>query len=149
MNGGIINFVTRLHLVGCCYWIILRCTDQWILNIATYIRSKVLLFSHHTSVSQKFSYQIRFYSLHLQRPRTCKCELISTGVHKNTRTLAEDMVLCALNSITLLQSFYMCSKTPPSAWTDSLARFSGPTEMVRFLIVVLVHVMACVDRNIL
>jgi len=31
MNGGIINSVTRLHLVGCFYWIILRCTDPWIL----------------------------------------------------------------------------------------------------------------------
>jgi len=32
MNGGIINFVTKLHLVGCFYWVILQCTDPWILN---------------------------------------------------------------------------------------------------------------------
>jgi hypothetical protein len=32
MNGGIINSVTRLHLVDYFYWIILRCTDPWILN---------------------------------------------------------------------------------------------------------------------
>ena len=31
-NFGIINSVTSLHLVGYFYWIILRCTDPWILN---------------------------------------------------------------------------------------------------------------------
>jgi len=31
-NGGIINSITRLHLVGYFYWVILRCTDPWILN---------------------------------------------------------------------------------------------------------------------
>jgi len=33
MNGGIINSVTRLHLVGCFYWVILWCMDPWILNL--------------------------------------------------------------------------------------------------------------------
>jgi hypothetical protein len=33
MNGGIINSITRLHLVGYFYWVILRCTNQWILKI--------------------------------------------------------------------------------------------------------------------
>jgi len=28
----IINYITRLHLVGYFYWFILRCTDPWILN---------------------------------------------------------------------------------------------------------------------
>jgi hypothetical protein len=32
MNGGIINYITRLHLVGYLSWVILRCTDPWILN---------------------------------------------------------------------------------------------------------------------
>ena len=32
MYCGIINSVTKLHLVGYCYWVILRCTDTWILN---------------------------------------------------------------------------------------------------------------------
>jgi len=32
MYCGIINSVTKLHLVGYCYWVILRCTDPWILN---------------------------------------------------------------------------------------------------------------------
>jgi hypothetical protein len=32
MNGGIINSVTRLHLVGYFYWVILRWTDPWILK---------------------------------------------------------------------------------------------------------------------
>jgi len=32
MNGGIVNSITRLHLVGYFYWVILRCTDPWILN---------------------------------------------------------------------------------------------------------------------
>jgi hypothetical protein len=33
MNGGIINSNTRLDLVGYFYWVILRCTDPWILNL--------------------------------------------------------------------------------------------------------------------
>jgi hypothetical protein len=33
MNGGIINSITRLHLVRNFSWIILRCTDPWILNL--------------------------------------------------------------------------------------------------------------------
>ena len=41
MNGGIINSVTRLHLVGYFYWIILRCTDPWILNPQIYIFIKI------------------------------------------------------------------------------------------------------------
>jgi len=32
-NCGIINSITRLHLAGCFYWFILRCTDPWILNL--------------------------------------------------------------------------------------------------------------------
>ena len=32
MYFGIINSVTKLYLVGYCYWVILRCTDPWILN---------------------------------------------------------------------------------------------------------------------
>jgi hypothetical protein len=32
MNGGIINSITRLDLVGYFSWVILRCTDPWILN---------------------------------------------------------------------------------------------------------------------
>jgi hypothetical protein len=32
INFGIINSITRLHLVGYLYWFILRCTDPWILN---------------------------------------------------------------------------------------------------------------------
>ena len=35
INFGIINSVTRLHLVGYFYWFILRCTDPWILNFIT------------------------------------------------------------------------------------------------------------------
>ena len=31
--GIIINSVTKLHLVGYCYWVILRCTNPWILNL--------------------------------------------------------------------------------------------------------------------
>jgi len=31
-NCGIINSITKLHLVGYCYWVILRCTDPWILK---------------------------------------------------------------------------------------------------------------------
>ena len=33
INFEIINSITRLHLVYCFYWLILRCTDQWILKI--------------------------------------------------------------------------------------------------------------------
>ena len=35
MNGGIINSITKLHLVGYFYWFILRYTDPWILNLIT------------------------------------------------------------------------------------------------------------------
>jgi hypothetical protein len=70
-------------------------------------------------------------------------ERISTGGHDNTHKVAEGMVLFALHSVTVLQSNYICSKRPPSAWIDSLFRFSMPTEMARLLIVVLVHVKVC------
>jgi len=33
VNVGIINSITRLHLVGSFYWFILRCTDPWILTL--------------------------------------------------------------------------------------------------------------------
>jgi len=33
MNGGIMNSVTRSHLVGYFYWVVLWCTDPWILNL--------------------------------------------------------------------------------------------------------------------
>jgi hypothetical protein len=36
INFGIINSITRLHLVGCFYWFILRCTNPWILNLIRY-----------------------------------------------------------------------------------------------------------------
>jgi hypothetical protein len=32
VNFWIVNSITRLHLVGCFYWYILRCTDPRILN---------------------------------------------------------------------------------------------------------------------
>jgi hypothetical protein len=32
INFGIINSITRLHLVGYFYWFILRCKGPWILN---------------------------------------------------------------------------------------------------------------------
>jgi len=35
INYGIINSNTRLHLDGCFYWVILRCTDPWISNLWT------------------------------------------------------------------------------------------------------------------
>jgi len=31
MNGGLVNPITRLHLVGYFCWVILWCTDPWIL----------------------------------------------------------------------------------------------------------------------
>ena len=33
INFEIINYITRLHLVGYFYWFTLRCTDPWILNL--------------------------------------------------------------------------------------------------------------------
>jgi hypothetical protein len=39
---GIINSITRLYLVGCCfYWFILRCTDPWMLNKKKWIRNSI------------------------------------------------------------------------------------------------------------
>ena len=36
INFGIINSITRLHLVGCFYWFILQCTEPWILNVVMF-----------------------------------------------------------------------------------------------------------------
>jgi len=46
INFGIIISITWLHLVGCFYWFILRCTDPWILSSETYVSLfvKCLLF---------------------------------------------------------------------------------------------------------
>jgi hypothetical protein len=33
INFGIINSITRLHLVGCFYWFMLQCTDPWIVTL--------------------------------------------------------------------------------------------------------------------
>jgi len=48
MKGGIINSVTRLHLVGCFCWIILRCTDPLILNL--YYQAWILCFCLYWSI---------------------------------------------------------------------------------------------------
>jgi hypothetical protein len=45
LNGGIINSITRLHLVGYFYWFILRCTDPRILNILIYTQQDATLHS--------------------------------------------------------------------------------------------------------
>ena len=37
INFGMINSITRLHLVGHFYWFILRCTDPWISNYDTFL----------------------------------------------------------------------------------------------------------------
>ena len=73
----------------------------------------------------------------------------STEGRDNTRKLAEDMVLCYLNSVKVFQFNYMCSKWPPSVWIDSLFRFSLSTETAIFLILLLAHVILCVDGSIL
>ena len=77
-----------------------------------------------------------------------RVERIGTGGHENTRTLAEDMFLFALNSVKLCHILF-AQKGPSSAWTGRLTSFSGPTEMIGHLSMVPVHVMECVDRNIL
>jgi hypothetical protein len=52
MKDGIINSITRLLLVGCFYWVILRCTNPWILNWQLYVGQpqdltlKILHFAH-------------------------------------------------------------------------------------------------------
>jgi hypothetical protein len=48
MNGGITNSITRLHLVGYFFWVILRCMDSWILILEitdknTIIKHQLLL----------------------------------------------------------------------------------------------------------
>jgi hypothetical protein len=47
INGGIINSITRLHLVGYFYWFILRCTDPWILNLYVRKTNKMHAFLNH------------------------------------------------------------------------------------------------------
>jgi len=43
MNFGIINSITRLHLVGYFYWFILRFTDPWILKVVWWLEDSHLL----------------------------------------------------------------------------------------------------------
>jgi hypothetical protein len=45
INFGIINSITRLHLVCCFYWFILRCTDPWILKKVWHIRNFCVIIS--------------------------------------------------------------------------------------------------------
>jgi hypothetical protein len=52
MNGGIINCITRLNLVGYFYWVILRCTDPWILNLLQRFWIGVVTNGIYCSVSQ-------------------------------------------------------------------------------------------------
>ena len=52
MNSGIINSVTKLHLVGYFYWVILRCTDPWIWNVPVCLSSHKLVIISSISVLQ-------------------------------------------------------------------------------------------------
>jgi hypothetical protein len=52
MNSGIINSVTKLHLVGYFYWVTLRCTDPWILNVPVCLSSHKLVIICSISVLQ-------------------------------------------------------------------------------------------------
>jgi hypothetical protein len=48
MNGGIINSITRLHLVGYFSWVILWYTDPWIL-----VLNALLIFVYLLALSIK------------------------------------------------------------------------------------------------
>ena len=47
MNAAIINSITRLHLVGYFYWVILRCTDPWISRDYRHMDKKTSDFLRH------------------------------------------------------------------------------------------------------
>jgi hypothetical protein len=70
MNGGIINSITRLHLVGYLSWIILRCTDPWILNLKmkTVGCSELLvhLFSSNKSPTRCNNFPVYYPDVYLQ-----------------------------------------------------------------------------------
>jgi len=82
MNGGIINYITRLHLVGYFYWVILQCTDLWILKV--YYRIQTLLrfgpvINQVSPTHNLINYLFRIYSniIFSFRPSSSKwCEYI-------------------------------------------------------------------------
>ena len=90
MNGGIINSVTRLHLVGCFHWIILRCTDPWILKKKTIkcLRYKELLRYWLWNISQMMWSSVvcfhKYLLLQSLEYRTYSTVNIETGVHFET-----------------------------------------------------------------
>jgi hypothetical protein len=61
INFGIINSITRLHLVGYFYWTILQCTDPWISNLEKVFANAD--FSVSTEATSKPALY-GFYSLH-------------------------------------------------------------------------------------
>jgi hypothetical protein len=63
MNGGIINSITRLHLVGYISWVIPRCTDPWILNCQAYTNQNVYKFQNIKMKVLKVSINTYFYEL--------------------------------------------------------------------------------------
>jgi hypothetical protein len=65
---------------------------------------------------------------------------------ENTHELMQDMGLFASTLQCVYQKY---SKWPPSSWIHSTARFGAHTEMDGSLIILVAHVKACVDKNVL
>jgi hypothetical protein len=72
INFGTINSITKLHLFGCFYWFILRCTDPWILNIKLLKILHVfhLYFSSFLVKVNKF--MLVFLYCYMRKFRTCE-----------------------------------------------------------------------------
>jgi len=67
-----INSVTKLHLVGYLYWVILRCTDPWILN---FVCQFVCLCVHISMAPDRFLWYLilgMFTKICLETPNLVK-----------------------------------------------------------------------------
>ena len=80
IHFGIINSITRLHLVGYFYWCILRCKDPWILNPQCSVSSqahkcwqKVVCLYLRWTLSNVCWYTVRSLGHSMQR-HTAECE---------------------------------------------------------------------------
>jgi len=66
INAGIINSITKLHLVGYFYWFILRCTDPWILKMTVCCAGWIGTGSNPTSTTYSHLKEFPIQPKHIQ-----------------------------------------------------------------------------------
>jgi hypothetical protein len=90
MNGGIINSVTRFHLIGCFNWIILQCTDPLILNACLYVKCPTFFLILTEFVVSEMSIKVPNIKLHenfSSRSRTVACGRTDWGTNGMTKQI--------------------------------------------------------------